>query len=503
MAMVSRADAIRGHRPESDERLKTSGLQRRRGSYVTPPDCAADAVRRLRSSNRKRPAHAGDTTPRRGQVSFHARARAEARAPAPVRFPHRLGETSVRLVLRQHVLGKQIGEGERRVRSERDDNHRGHDHHLHAGLLKSLASEHGPCSPPPVTYNRPLSPGWLPAAESFACLAIIVPSAIRVVQDWIRMEAIRKAYGEERAASSHPLPDRGRRARQFHAGRRDAWVSQPALSQQIRQLEDDLGGQLFDRSGRTVRLTDFGLAYIGYARQALLDLEAGQRALHDVRDLSRGHVRLAITPTFTEYLVAPLVGQFRALHPGISIEIAEMSLEAIETALGDDQVDLAIGFSDVRSDDIEVAPLFAERLTLVAGGAHPLTRASGAVMPARLAELDLALLTSNFVARGYVDEYFRLHRIKPRIALQANSISAVLKSSGAAKSRRSCRAPCGTSTGTCRTCRSIRRSPAHGRAAQAPGCVSHGGFRCVLRAAGRPAGHGRTGRRAGVRGRRR
>jgi LysR family transcriptional regulator, cyn operon transcriptional activator len=204
-------------------------------------------------------------------------------------------------------------------------------------------------------------------------------------------------------------------------------VSQPALSQQIRQLEDDLGGQLFDRSGRTVRLTDFGLAYVGYARQALLDLEAGQRALHDVRDLSRGHVRLAITPTFTEYLVAPLVGQFRALHPGISIEIAEMSLEAIETALGDDQVDLAIGFSDVRSDDIEVAPLFAERLTLVAGGAHPLTRASGAIEPARLAELDLALLTSNFVARGYADEYFRLHRIKPRIALQANSISAVLK----------------------------------------------------------------------------
>src|ERR1700712_2288763 len=110
-------------------------------------------------------------------------------------------------------------------------------------------------------------------------------------------------------------------------------VSQPALSQQIRQLESELGGQLFDRSGRTVRLTDFGSAYAGYARRALLDLDAGRRALDDVRDLSRGHVRVAVTPTFTEYLVGPLVGQFRNLHPAISIEMTEMSLEAIETAL--------------------------------------------------------------------------------------------------------------------------------------------------------------------------
>lgn len=204
-------------------------------------------------------------------------------------------------------------------------------------------------------------------------------------------------------------------------------VSQPALSQQIRQLESELGGQLFDRSGRVVRLTDFGLAYIEFARRAVLDLEAGRRALHDVRDLSRGHVRVAITPTFTEYLVGPLVGGFHALHPAITIELSEMSLEAIEAALGDDQVDVAIGFTDVRSDDIDIEPLFVERLTLVAGGAHPLTRGAAAVSPAQLAELPLALLTGNFVSRRYIDDYFHVHGVKPNIALQANSISAVLK----------------------------------------------------------------------------
>ncbi|CAN7701183.1 transcriptional regulator CynR [Caballeronia sp. LjRoot29] len=204
-------------------------------------------------------------------------------------------------------------------------------------------------------------------------------------------------------------------------------VSQPALSQQIRQLESRLGRQLFDRTGRMVRLTDFGSAYIVYARRALLDLDAGRRALGDVRDLSCGQVRVAVTPTFTEYLVGPLIGRFRTLYPAISVELSESPLEAVEAALNNDQIDIGIGFSDVRSDDIDVEPLFGERLTLVAGGAHPLARSSITVVPNQLADIPLALLTGNFVSRRYVDDYFLAHRIKPTIALQANSISAVLK----------------------------------------------------------------------------
>lgn len=67
-------------------------------------------------------------------------------------------------------------------------------------------------------------------------------------------------------------------------------VSQPTLSQQIRQLEEALGTQLLDRTGRTVRATDAGAAYIGYARRALRELEAGERAVHDVRDLRLDHL---------------------------------------------------------------------------------------------------------------------------------------------------------------------------------------------------------------------
>lgn len=204
-------------------------------------------------------------------------------------------------------------------------------------------------------------------------------------------------------------------------------VSQPALSQQIRQLERELGGQLFDRSGRMVSLTDFGRAYIEHARHAVRDLEMGQRALHDVRDLSRGHLRLAYTPTFIEYLIGPLVAHFHALHPGIVIELTEASLEDIESALETDAIDLAIGFTEVRSEEIDVEPLFLEQLTLVTSVSHALAGRTSPLELDELQTLPLALLTRGFVSRAFADSYFRTHGIEPNIVVQANSISAVLQ----------------------------------------------------------------------------
>ena len=68
-----------------------------------------------------------------------------------------------------------------------------------------------------------------------------------------------------------------------------------------------LHAPLLDRSGRAIVLTDAGVAYLGYARRALQDLEAGRRAIHDVQELSRGALRVAMTPTFTACLVGRLV----------------------------------------------------------------------------------------------------------------------------------------------------------------------------------------------------
>ena len=112
-------------------------------------------------------------------------------------------------------------------------------------------------------------------------------------------------------------------------------VSQPALSQQIRQLEESLGVPLFDRSGRTIRLTDAGEVWRQYASRALQELGAGKRAIHDVADLTRGSLRIAVTPTFTSYFIGPLMADFYARYPGITLQLQEMSQEKINEAIAD------------------------------------------------------------------------------------------------------------------------------------------------------------------------
>ncbi|WP_211474636.1 transcriptional regulator CynR [Collimonas humicola] len=206
------------------------------------------------------------------------------------------------------------------------------------------------------------------------------------------------------------------------------YVSQPTLSQQIRQLEETLGVQLLDRSGRAVRATDAGEAYIAYARRALRELEAGQRAIHDVRDLARGTLRLAMTPSLTSYLAGPLIARFNASYPGIALQVIEKTLDAIETALAADQVDLGLAFSQVRSLEISSRPLFVEKLCVVAGLTHPLAqRPAAALAASELGQQSLALLSSDFATRTFVDVYLQQQGISPKIAIEANTISAIVE----------------------------------------------------------------------------
>ncbi|MFI5979820.1 transcriptional regulator CynR [Streptomyces sp. NPDC051555] len=202
-------------------------------------------------------------------------------------------------------------------------------------------------------------------------------------------------------------------------------VSQPTLSQQIRQLERSVGVQLLDRSGRTVRATDAGAAYLHYARRALRDLAAAERAVLDVADLSRGALRLAMTPTFTAYLLGPLAAQLHRQHPGIGLDVKEMTQAQLESGLLADELDLAIAFAGPHLAGIGATELFTERLGLVVGDSHPLAGRTAPLPAADLARCDLALLSGEFATRSHIDGYFAAQRVAPRIAVEANSLGAL------------------------------------------------------------------------------
>ncbi|QXI26000.1 transcriptional regulator CynR [Pseudomonas vanderleydeniana] len=204
------------------------------------------------------------------------------------------------------------------------------------------------------------------------------------------------------------------------------YVSQPALSQQVRQLEDGLGVQLFDRSGRSTRLTDSGEVYLRYARRAQQELEEARRALHDVGDLSRGSLRVAVTPTFTTYLVGPLVEAFHQRYPNITLNMREIAQESMEEQLLADQLEVGIAFEEVHAQDIEAEPLLVETLALVVNARHPLAGQRTLGLEALSAE-SLVLLSAEFATREQIDRYCHQHGIHPRVQMEANAIGAVIE----------------------------------------------------------------------------
>lgn len=108
----------------------------------------------------------------------------------------------------------------------------------------------------------------------------------------------------------------------FTAASRSVFVAQPALSLAVKELEQELGAELFLRRGRQVILTSAGQALIDPARQALRDVETGRAAVAAVTGLSAGTLALAALPALAAEPTATFVGRFRRSHPAVTIELA-------------------------------------------------------------------------------------------------------------------------------------------------------------------------------------
>lgn len=209
------------------------------------------------------------------------------------------------------------------------------------------------------------------------------------------------------------------------------YVSQPTLSQQVKQLEESLQTLLLDRTGRTIRLTDAGEIYLRHARNAWSEMDAGTRAINEVEDLSRGSLRLGWTP-ITDHMTCCLLENFNTQYPGITLHTLEMPQDDIKEAVMEGRIDIGIAFTKpfstkVQSREIETRILFEESLCLAVGNAHP---RAGQQEPISLQELEqesLALLNTDFELRNHIDAYWHEHGISPRTAIETNSLSVIIE----------------------------------------------------------------------------
>ena len=178
-------------------------------------------------------------------------------------------------------------------------------------------------------------------------------------------------------------------ARHLHFTRAAAecCVAQPSLSQQIANLERELGTPLFLRQGRAVRLTDAGAAMLEYAERILAEETAAKRAVQEVLGLKRGQITIWTLPTPGQHLLPPLLAAFRRSYPQIEISLREVvPARHIAEAITAGKADLGIVHLPYQVDGLEERVLLREEMALVVPAGHRFADRSSVALSEAAAE---------------------------------------------------------------------------------------------------------------------
>ena len=158
----------------------------------------------------------------------------------------------------------------------------------------------------------------------------------------------------------------------FTKAARELFLTQSAVSQQIRALEDEIGGRLFDRSGRTVRLTGEGEVLLAYAKR-LFDLHEEIETLFDgLRKLEKGKIAVGATAVIGTYFMPAVISAYHRQYPGIEIDLRMGNSEQIQRMILDREADLGVAGMIKKHKTLNNAFIHREELLFVCSPHNPL-----------------------------------------------------------------------------------------------------------------------------------
>lgn len=151
----------------------------------------------------------------------------------------------------------------------------------------------------------------------------------------------------------------------FTQAARHLHLTQSALSLLVRDLETQLGVRVFDRTTRSVELTEAGKEFLRSAERILADIDQAVAGVQDLVAKRRGRVTVAAPPLLAGSLLPPVVARFRAVHPGVTVQIADVLTQPILRAVRSGEADLGVGTFLESEPEVQLTTLFEDRLVLV------------------------------------------------------------------------------------------------------------------------------------------
>lgn len=202
-------------------------------------------------------------------------------------------------------------------------------------------------------------------------------------------------------------------------------VTQSTLSHQIKQLEEELGVALFERTGRRVTLTEAGDEFLHHAGNALREIDAGLGALRKNPQAVMGQLRIGATHTFNLSFIPDCIATFQKRHPQVRVVVEELAADAIAARLQQGTLDLGIAYRPSEPGPLQFEPLYNEEMVLVVAQGHPLARRKRVRM-VELHRLPMVLLPESFATRQMLEECFRSCGAEPQVVAEINTLAPMM-----------------------------------------------------------------------------
>jgi len=219
-------------------------------------------------------------------------------------------------------------------------------------------------------------------------------------------------------------------ARHGHFGRaaQACAISQPALSMQIKEMEEALGGVLLERNARQIALTKLGEELLRRVQDILRSVEELGDFARASRDRLAGRLRVGMIPTIAPYLLPRVIENLARLHPDLDIHVRETLTQKLIQEIAEGRLDTAIVALPVSESSLTEIALFKEHFLLVRPGED-----EGAPVPSResLREMKLLLLEEGHCFRDQALSFCNLQSSPPREMLDASSLSTLVQMVGA------------------------------------------------------------------------
>jgi len=206
----------------------------------------------------------------------------------------------------------------------------------------------------------------------------------------------------------------------------ELYLSQPAVSMQIKQAEETIGLHLFEQVGKKLFLTEAGRELLHYSRGIMQQIQEMESVFGEMKGMSRGRLNIAGVSS-ANYFMPQLLAKFFQQYPGIQVSLHVANRDAVIKQLDENRADLAIMGQPPEGAEMLAESFLQNPLVVIASPEHPLARMYH-IKPGQLAQETFLLREPGSGTRDVAERFFASYRIRPRSSMEMDTNEAIKQS---------------------------------------------------------------------------